>query len=67
VAGKNPVLRGCGSSNEGGFSFVGRGMIWLIYPNHRETWNYSFRILRVDEHCAMVEKRHNCTKIISAG
>ena len=52
---------------EGDFSFVGQGVIWLIYLDHRETWNYSFRILRIDEHCAMVEKRHNCTKVIAAG
>jgi hypothetical protein len=52
---------------EGGFRFIGRGMIWLIYLDHRETWNYTYRILGVDEHCAMVEERHNCTKFISAG
>jgi hypothetical protein len=35
--------------------------------DHRETWNYLYRILRVDEHCAIVEERHHCTKFLSAG
>lgn len=52
---------------EGDFSFLGRGLIWLIYLDHRETWNYLYRILRVDEHCAIVEERHHCTKFLSAG
>lgn len=55
------------SWTEGDFSFVGGGMIWLIYLDHRETWNYSYRILRVDESCAVAEEPHHCTKVFAAG
>lgn len=37
----------------GDTGFSGRGTIWL----KNGTWNYSFRILRVNEYCALVEHR----------
>ena len=50
---------------EGDIGFVGRGMIWVTYQHHVESWNYSYRVVRVNEYCAIVEERDNCTKVIT--
>jgi hypothetical protein len=43
--------------------FVGSGTIWLTFPQHVVVWNYSYRIKQLDEYCAVVEKRDDCTRV----
>ena len=47
--------------------FWGRGTIWLTFPEHRPFWNYSYRIKQLDEYCAIVEERDNCTRTYVVG
>jgi hypothetical protein len=37
--------------------FYGRGTIWLTFPEHRAYWNYAYRIVGLNEYCALVEHR----------
>lgn len=46
----------------GDLSFWGKGTIWLTLPEHRPYWNYSYRITRLNEYCAIVEEGNDCTR-----
>jgi hypothetical protein len=38
----------------GDLSFSGRGMIWITYPENRPFWNFSYRVVRFNEYCAVI-------------
>ncbi|MFY9587234.1 MAG: hypothetical protein WAT66_07260 [Actinomycetota bacterium] len=46
----------------GDLVFWGRGMIWITYPQHKPYWNFSYRIVRFNEYCAVVGGA-DCTKV----
>lgn len=50
----------------GDLSFSGRGSIWVTYPEGRNFWNFSYRIVRLNEYCAAVIEGDDCTKTIVA-
>lgn len=43
--------------------YWGKGTIWLTFPEHRPLWNYSYRMTRLNEYCAIVEERDHCTRV----
>lgn len=45
----------------GDLAYGGRGMIWITYPRHKPYWNFSYRIVRFNEYCAVVGGA-DCTK-----
>jgi hypothetical protein len=45
----------------GDLVYWGRGVIWVTYPRHEPYWNFSYRITRFNEYCAVVGG-DNCTK-----
>jgi leucine-zipper of insertion element IS481/Excalibur calcium-binding domain len=48
---------------QGDFSFAGRARIWLAVRRNAVTWNYSWRIQRLNTYCSQVQHRHSCTRI----
>lgn len=47
----------------GDIVYFGTGTIWLTFENHAANWNYSYRVTRFNEYCAVVVKADNCTKV----
>jgi hypothetical protein len=45
----------------GDLSYSGRGTIWITFPEGRPFWNYSYRVVRFNEYCAVLEGP-DCTK-----
>jgi hypothetical protein len=45
----------------GDLSYSGKGTIWITFPGGRPFWNYSYRIERFNEYCAVLEAP-DCTK-----
>jgi hypothetical protein len=50
----------------GDLAFSGRGSVWMTYPEGRNFWNFSYRVVRFDEYCAAVIEGNDCTKTIVA-
>lgn len=48
----------------GDISFKGRGAIWITY-NRRGVafWNFSYRVVRLDEYCASVGTHRHCRRV----
>lgn len=50
----------------GDLSFWGHGTIWLTFPGHQPFWNFSYRIIRLNEYCAAVVEGDDCTRVFVA-
>lgn len=46
----------------GDLVFWGRGTIWITYPQGEAYWNFSYRVVRFNEYCAVVGGT-DCTKV----